>query len=294
MNATLKRWLGLAGRNRAVWLGYRGLHGAGQFIARCLAYPYQSARIFRLATDDAQLAMQISPALTVLAGPFRGMRYPRAQSAGSTLIPKLLGSYERELHAVIEDLVQQDYSCVVDIGCAEGYYAVGFAMRLPRATIRAFDTDPQARALCLEMAHLNAVADRVHTGGLCDEHALLNLPLGDRALLISDCEGYEISLFSARVALALAQHTVLIEVHDLFDEDLGEELARRFAKTHQLTVITGIDDRRKPTGYANAALEPYNLAMRRRLLAERRGFVMQWFLLTPRSRGPGIAPGTPG
>jgi hypothetical protein len=294
MNATIKRWLGRAGRNRAVWLVYRGLNSAGQFIARCLGYAYQSARISRLADDDALLATQISPALTVLAGPFRGMRYPRAQSTGSTLVPKLLGSYERELHAVVENLVQQEYSCVVDIGCAEGYYAVGFALRLPRATILAFDTDPKACALCLEMARLNGVAERVKAGGLCDEATLLSLPLGDRALVISDCEGYEITLFSARAVAALARHTLLIEVHDFFDEDLGEELQRRFEKTHHLTVIPGIDDRRKANDYANAALEPYSMSMRRRLLAERRGFIMQWFLLTPRSRGSGDAPDVPG
>jgi hypothetical protein len=285
MNEAIKRCLGRAGGNPAMWLIYRGLNRAGQFITRCLGYPYHSARLFRLAADDARLATQISPALTVLAGPFRGMRYPRAQSAGSTLVPKLLGSYERELHAVVESLVQQQYSCVVDIGCAEGYYAVGFAMRLPRATILAFDTDPQACALCLEMARLNGVTDRVKVGALCDEATLLGLPLGDRALVISDCEGYEITLFSAPVAAALARHTLLIEVHDFFDEDLGEELQRRFAKTHHLSVIPGIDDRRKANGYANVALEPYSMAMRRRLLAERRGFIMQWFLLTPLPAG---------
>lgn len=37
----------------------------------------------------------------VLAGPFAGMRYIRT-SQGSALIPKLLGSYEKELAACVE------------------------------------------------------------------------------------------------------------------------------------------------------------------------------------------------
>jgi hypothetical protein len=36
--------------------------------------------------------------MTVRSGPFQGMRYPGAEAAGSALIPKLLGSYQRELH----------------------------------------------------------------------------------------------------------------------------------------------------------------------------------------------------
>jgi ribosomal protein L11 methylase PrmA len=171
----------------------------------------------------------------------------------------------------------------VDVGCAEGYYAVGFAMRLPHAAVLAFDTDPRARALCLGMAQLNGVAARVKVGGLCDEQTLLSLPLGARALVISDCEGYELALFSTRVAGALAQHTLLIEVHDYVDEELGDKLKRRFEPTHHLAVFESIDDRRKVAGYDHAALEPYDLSMRRRLLTERRAWIMQWFLLTPRA-----------
>lgn len=217
------------------------------------------------------------------------MRYPRAESAGSALVPKLLGSYERELHQVIEHLASQEFSCVVDVGCAEGYYAVGFAVRLPHTSVLAFDTDPTARSLCLEMAHLNGVAERVKVNGACNEQTLLSLPMGTRALVISDCEGYEIALFSARVAASLAEHTLLIEVHDYVDEDLGEKLKRRFEATHRLEVFESIDDRRKVSGYDNQALERYDTSMRRRLLTERRAWIMQWFLLTPRVPGQDAA-----
>ena len=35
--------------------------------------------------------------LEVRTGPFAGMQYPQAKSAGSSLLPKILGSYEKEL-----------------------------------------------------------------------------------------------------------------------------------------------------------------------------------------------------
>jgi methylase of polypeptide subunit release factors len=92
-------------------------------------------------------------------------------SLGSALLPKLPGSYESEVHAALEMLLKQDYSTIVDIGCAEGYYAVGLALRLPNARICALDTDSRARDSCAEMARLNCVDGRIQIGSFCDVSA---------------------------------------------------------------------------------------------------------------------------
>ena len=42
----------------------------------------------------------------ILAGPFAGMHYV-GDYAGSLLPPKLLGTYERELHAIVDRLIAQ-------------------------------------------------------------------------------------------------------------------------------------------------------------------------------------------
>lgn len=65
--------------------------------------------------------------LVVKSGPFRGLQYIVAESICSALVPKLLGSYESELHETLERLLCNDYDLVLDIGCAEGFYAVGIA-----------------------------------------------------------------------------------------------------------------------------------------------------------------------
>src|SRR5205809_6967395 len=41
----------------------------------------------------------LGPEPTVLAGPFRGLGYPAQASWGSAFLPKLLGTYERELRS---------------------------------------------------------------------------------------------------------------------------------------------------------------------------------------------------
>ena len=213
------------------------------------------------------------------------MEFGGTVSAGSTLVPKILGSYERELHAVIARILATEHSDIVDIGCAEGYYAVGFAMLFPRAAVHAFDTSPRARRLCSEMARLNGVAERLILGGRCDDTTLERLALGDRALILSDCEGYEARLFTGRVAARLAAHDVLIEVHDALDPDLSKRLQALFEHTHDVTVVESIDDKRKLRNGGFPEIAGYDTKTQHRLVSEGRHGLMEWLYFTPKRPG---------
>ena len=81
---------------------------------------------------------------TILGGPFAGMSFVR-QVAEGCCVPKLLGCYEEELHPYVEQAILRDYPQVLNIGVAEGYYAVGFARRMPNAKVFAFDIDENTR-----------------------------------------------------------------------------------------------------------------------------------------------------
>src|SRR5262245_56331762 len=70
-----------------------------------------------------QSIQKVCPDLKVRHGFFKGMQYPRNRSISSALFPKLLGTYERELHPVLERICKEPYEGIVNIGCAEGYYA---------------------------------------------------------------------------------------------------------------------------------------------------------------------------
>ena len=76
----------------------------------------------------------------VRLGPFAGMRYV-SNSIGGAYLPKLLGIYERELTQVMEAACARQPRLIVDIGAAEGYYAVGLALRNPQATVIAFEAE---------------------------------------------------------------------------------------------------------------------------------------------------------
>lgn len=224
-------------------------------------------------------AKALFPELTVQNGPFRGMSYPSSQAYGSEIMPKLLGSYESELHPLIELFCQRHYKQVIDIGCAEGYYAVGLAMRIPSTVVYAFDINPDATAFCREMALLNGVNLRVKTCGLCSVDTLLSLPLTDSTLIISDCEGYEKLLFSNCTSKHLHRVDLLIEVHDCIDPSISREIIETFAASHEVSTITSISDAAKARDVKFKMLASHNDQERLSIVSEGRPCTMEWIYL---------------
>jgi hypothetical protein len=213
----------------------------------------------------------------VQQGPFAGMLYVN-EAACSTLTPKLIGSYEAELHPALAQVFATEYSTIIDVGCAEGYYAVGLAIRLPRARVYAFDTDERARVLCEQMAKLNSVAERVFVEGVCS-HARLDELIDERTLVVCDCEGCEFELLRPEVVPSLNQADLLVELHDFIDPRIKSTLISRFEQTHQIAIIQTAD--RVAADYT--AIKELNARSQLFALAELRGADMEWAFM--RSRG---------
>jgi SAM-dependent methyltransferase len=209
-------------------------------------------------------------------GPFKGLKYPSDESFGSSLYPKFLGSYENEISLIIEDVCKNKYSDVLDIGCAEGYYAIGLALRMPNSTIHAYDISPQARALCIKMANYNNVSDRLKTYSFCSEDTLINFPFKGRGLIICDCEGYEKKLFTETSVKNLANCDLIIETHDIFDITISYYLENIFSKSHSQTVIRSIDDLQKLKLYHFPEIKHLDIYSKKLITEEERGGVMEW------------------
>ena len=211
----------------------------------------------------------------VLDGPFKGLKYVPA-SAGSVFAPKLVGSYEAEIQPLIREAISDDFRTVVDIGCAEGYYAVGLIVAMPQANCVAFDLDPEARALCARMAALNGVADRISIHGKCESQALNALNL-EKALIICDCEGTEFDLLNPALVPFLRACHILVEVHECFRPGLTTTLCQRFAASHSVSLISVC--KRDPSQYPQLSF----LGRKDRALAveESRPPGMLWAMMRP-------------
>jgi precorrin-6B methylase 2 len=267
--------------NRLAWFAYRMCGRASRYLGQIYGHARWTRETNQRDELLASVVDDLFPDLTVASGPFQGMRYPRERSIGSALLPKLLGSYEAELHPALEAMLTNNYAAVVDVGCAEGYYAVGLGLRLKAAQIYAFDTDPRARQACAEMARLNGVSDRVHIGAMCDDHVLRSLPLLPKALIIADCEGYEKELFTPQAREVLTKHDLIIETHDFIDINISQQLWDAFSGSHQIQSIKSTDDIEKVHRYKYERIAKHDANQRRMILGERRPAIMEWLVMTP-------------
>ena len=173
----------------------------------------------------------------VLSGPFEGMRYINDIVYGS-ITPKWLGSYEAELHPVIEEIISRGYHTIIDVGAAEGYYLIGLARRMPGAILYGFDTDPLARRQQAQLDSLNG-RQNVHIGGYCSP-VWLEAYCQPGSLVICDIEGYELYLLSPKIVPALKDADILVELHPFSPMSYPEvrrTIIDRFEATHHIERI---------------------------------------------------------
>jgi hypothetical protein len=215
-------------------------------------------------------------------GPFKGMIYPSFQSVGSTIYPKIIGSYEAELHPAIESLLKENFDIITDIGCAEGYYAVGFALKNPAARVFAYDIDGTARELCRQMSNLNGVAERITIKDFFSTDSFKEIPADKKTLIICDCEGYEAELFNPETLGYLVNTTLLIETHDFIDPMISIRLEKLLSTSHDIRVVQSLDDLLKAKYYSFKELDTLSIQQRKEVLKEMRPVIMEWLIATPK------------
>lgn len=183
--------------------------------------------------------------------------------------PALLGQYERQLYPYI---LEAAGSCdlVIDVGHAEGYYAVGLAKMGKR--VMAFDAASHERRICRGMARANGV--QVEIGSWCSPSSLYAVK--EPALVICDIEGGEYDLLSSDVASALAKSWFIVELHSAKRED-NVDLRDRFSKSHEAILV---EDASEPP---DLGLIEFLGQDAPRMAAEYRNW-QQWLVAKPRSR----------
>lgn len=260
----------------------------------CFVRPVEYARITRNALVSAsafenrsveERILERLASLTVLRGPFEGLKYPEAKSIGSVIAPKLLGFYEYELQTLISARCIGKYRTIVDIGCAEGYYAIGLGLQNPEAIVYAFDTDFQAVAQCGKMALVNEIGERVLTGASCTPKTLMSLELRSPCLIVCDCEGYEKELFNEELVEKLSSSELLIELHDMVDDEIPAYIESLFHATHHSQSVFSERDDKKVEECQCEELSGFSRDDRISILSERRSRQMQWVFLSPRNSG---------
>jgi hypothetical protein len=232
-------------------------------------------RGFRRSTGRTHLAERLvaQEGPEVSGGPFAGLSYAGIDlSMVDAAAAKLTGTYEHDLAELFR---AERHSTFVDIGCADGYYAVGAAVAESAVRIQAYDLAKSARRVCTALAKGNGVEDRVEVRGRFDlaeaERSVL-----ESALVLVDIEGGELQLLDEPMVSAFRRSTVIVEVHEHLAPGVSRELPARFAKTHD---VRRIDETPPPVPAVMSTWATHDIAL---ALDETRPPGMHWLLAVPR------------
>jgi hypothetical protein len=217
----------------------------------------------------------------VLGGPFVGMKYI-SEAQGSVLIPKLLGIYEMELESAVNEINRHGFQNIYVIGAGEGYYAVGMAMKNPKANVIAFEANEAAHHLIAEVAAWNGVTDRISIQGICLDSDVQAIK--KKSLVIMDVEGAEENLLDPMKFPSLQDCTILFESH-FTPTETHSKILEKFKLSHGIQRFDS-----KGRVWSNIRCLPFLLLfyIRRNIgfwLDESRGVPMQWYLMTPKAAG---------
>ena len=240
---------------------------------------------FRRSIVAPRFFDRLKKSQSVVGGPFKGMRYHGDAVCGAAA-PKILGVYESELAPFLLRWSTIPFQHIIDVGAAEGYYAIGCARLWPRATLTAFETSEEGRRLLTRNVELNGLQSRIKIMGYCGREQLQAAMLnGQPSLVIVDVEGAEGQLLNPEAIPGLANAHIIVEIHDFIDDRLGEIVSSRLKSSHVVeemrTRARTFWDFHEPRAlWKRFWLLPYL----KQYADELRPGPMRWFCCTPRTR----------
>jgi len=217
---------------------------------------------------------------TVQHGIFEGMKLLKKSKWGDgDLGGKLLGIYEDELFPVIQQAIDNEPDLIINYGCAEGFYGIGLAMKLPNSKVIMFDIDQDLLNIAQENAKLNNVTN-VEFSSNCNNTDYFEslLSPAKNPFVIMDCEGYEDLMLNLELVPTLARTSVLVEMHDFMQQGLTDNLVYKFNDSHDLEGLT--------QGTKNYHIEPIlelGDTDKMILLNENRPCTMNWVYMIPKT-----------
>jgi len=215
---------------------------------------------------------------TVKYGPFTGMKIlPQYCWGDGDTGGKLLGIYETEIYNEIEEVIKTEPDLIINYGCAEGYYGIGMAIRLPNSRVVLFDINQKAIDISKQNTDANGVTN-VEYSTECN-HTYLEqlLSTAENPFIIMDCEGAEDLVLDPVKIPSLSKARVIVELHDCILPGITERMIEKFSESHE---VDGISQ-----GTRDLHIDPliYISDLDKLIIYnENRPCTMTWGILTPK------------
>lgn len=220
---------------------------------------------------------------TIAYGPFKGMSLSEdVWWSKNDRITQTLGVYEEHVLDKLIYFSSQGSKRFIDIGAADGYFAIGMAFSKKYTDVHIFEIEPRGRERIRENAALNLCTDMINVYGEANFYSLKNLINKKfKSTILIDIEGAEYDLLNNEVLSLLAGNYCICELHPWLVSNgykLQNDLLDRASKLFNVELMFR-------ASYApNLFPEFDDLSDEERLIAvgEGRDKNMQWLVLTPK------------
>ena len=216
---------------------------------------------------------------TVQQGPFKGMIINEDQFWGQgDRSSKILGLYEKEIQDLIVSIQKdKNYSTFVDIGGADGFFAIGSLVNNLFEKCEVFEISKKGRNSIQKNSKKNNVYDSIKIHDKASKRSLIKIDNINNSLILCDIEGGEYELFDEKLINEIYPSDIIIEIHKDKENSLVN-FEKRFTKTYSLTKIT-----QEPRSLKNfKELENINDNNRALIMSEGRSGIQEWWYLSPK------------
>lgn len=263
---------------------FRGIEKDGLvYIRRLIKEKFYSNEILRTKKKiSAKIFKQLKG--NVKYGPFKGMKMLEEQTWGVETISKLLGNYEKHVVTKVVELSDK-HDLFVDIGAADGYFAIGFIVSESFSRCICYESSPRSRAALRKNASVNSVEDKIKIEEYANHTNISKLLTENPScFILCDIEGGEFELFDDEILRLAKNCTILIELHhNLPDNNYSSDQKSQLLSNASAYFSIEYLNRLSPSIYEFP--EMVNFSDDERLLAfsEGRPVEMEWVLLSPKN-----------
>lgn len=257
--------------------------GLSFLIVRLIANILRVEIGIQRAKNKAWAILKERYSFVIAHGPFKGMLLAEdVWWSGNDRITQTLGVYEEHVLKKLRLFSGQGAKRFIDIGAADGYFAVGMAYAKIYSEVYAFEIDLKGQEKIKENAIRNSCSDAVQVFGEANIALLSGLLSSEnRSSILIDIEGAEYNFLNNQMLSVLKDNYIICELHPWVVENGKERqalLLERASKNFDIELI--IRESYSP----NLFPELDDLSDEERLIAvgEGRGRNMQWLVLTPK------------
>lgn len=183
---------------------------------------------------------------TVRYGPFKGIKLDSKAWWGKLdLGSQCLGLYEKELLNFIDGIKKNSFNTLIDIGAADGYYAIGMLASKKVTHAICFEKSEEGRETIKRNWINNGSPGTLQILGEASVKSISEIPIIHRnnSLIIIDIEGGEFELITIEFLQLLSTSTILLEIHNWINEFNIQysNLLRRIAEHHNIFKINRVE-----------------------------------------------------